>query len=60
MSKSTAKKQGTEFRGVPDLETLREVIRYIDKTTAVTWTGQGGVKERIEAVIREHDTDETL
>ena len=58
MSKSTAKKQGPEFRGQPDLKTLREVIRYIDKTTAVTWTGQGGVKERLEAVIREHDTDE--
>ena len=58
MSKSTAKKQGPEFRGQPDLETLREVIRYIDRTTAVTWTGQGGVKERLEAVLREHDTDE--
>jgi len=58
MSKSTAKKQGPEFRGQPDLKTLREVIRYIDKTTAVTWTGQGGVKERLEAVLREHDTAE--
>lgn len=58
MSKSTAKQQGPQFRGVPDLDTLREVILYIDKTTAVTWTGPGGVKERLEAVLREHDTDE--
>jgi len=58
MGKNTAKRQAPQFRGEPDLETLREVIRYIDKTTAVTWTGQGGVKERLEAVLREHDTDE--
>jgi len=57
MSKNAANR-GPQFRGEPDLETLREVIRYIDKTTAVTWTGPGGVKERLEAVIREHDTDE--
>jgi len=58
MSKNTAEQQGPQFRGEPDLGTLREVIRYIDRTTAVTWTGKGGVKERLEAVIREHDTDE--
>lgn len=43
-----------EFRGAPDLETLQELIRFIDKTPAVTWTGKGGVKERILEVIEKH------
>jgi len=47
-----------EFKGKPDLETLQQLIRFIDKTPAVTWTGQGGVKSRILEVIEEHTPKE--
>jgi len=50
-------KQEPQFRGEPDLATLRELVRLIDRTPAVTWTGQGGVKGRILAVIAQHDTE---
>jgi len=56
MSKQTESK-GPSFQGEPDLATLRELIRYIGKTPAVTWTGRGGAKERILELIRTHDTD---
>jgi hypothetical protein len=43
-----------------DHATLANLIKHIDKTPAVTWTGRGGVKERIlelmEASAAEGDT----
>lgn len=50
-------KRGPQFRGIPDIATLREFLRYIDSTPAVTWTGTGGVKERALELISEHDTE---
>lgn len=52
------KKTAPTFRGEPDITTLRELMRFIDRTPAVTWTGKGGVKERIEALVLEN-TKET-
>lgn len=39
-------------------ETLRELIKLIDKTPAVTWVGKGGVKERIQQLIEDSETPE--
>lgn len=40
-----------KFRGEPDVATLLELIRAIDKSPAVTWTGPGGIKGRILHLI---------
>lgn len=40
-----------------DIETLKELIRFIDKSPAVTWVGKGGVKDRIEKLIQEQEQD---
>lgn len=44
-----------DFRGEPDIATLRELIRAIDDSPAVTWTGPGGVKGRLEQLIEDHE-----
>jgi len=36
-----------------DKRTLQELIKFIDKSPAVTWTGNGGVKERVLSLIAE-------
>lgn len=33
-----------------DGPTILKLIQIIDKTPAVTWTGQGGVKERLQSI----------
>lgn len=34
-----------------DQDTLEWVIRFIDKSPAVTWSGKGGAKERLLAEV---------
>lgn len=41
-----------------DAVTLRNLIKHIDKSPAVTWVGKGGVKERIEALIEANLVEE--
>ena len=43
-----------KFRGEPDLATLEELIRAIDRSPAITWTGPGGIKGRILKLIEDH------
>lgn len=38
-----------------DSETIRHIIRVIDKSPAVTWVGKGGVKERLEQLLEESE-----
>lgn len=45
-----------KFRGEPDLATLRELVRALDRSPAVTWSGPGGIKGRILALIEDHET----
>jgi len=33
-----------------DKETIRAIIELIDKSPAVLWAGNGGVKERLESL----------
>ncbi len=40
-----------------DKATLKELIRIIDRSPAVTWVGKGGVKDRIESLIEEDEND---
>lgn len=47
-----------KFRGEPDVATLRELVRAIDKSPAVTWTGPGGIKGRILELIKNHSEGE--
>lgn len=36
-----------------DHATIREIIRIIDESPAVTWVGKGGVRERLEELMEE-------
>lgn len=49
-----ADRRALKFRGEPDLATVRELIRAIDKSPAVTWTGPGGIKGRLLQLIENH------
>jgi hypothetical protein len=40
-----------------DQVTLANLIKHIDKTPAVTWTGKGGVKERILELMEAPTTE---
>lgn len=53
MAESSAKNTELKFRGEADLATLRELLRAVDRSPAVTWTGNGGVKERILRLIED-------
>lgn len=41
-----------------DRDTLVNLVKHIDKTPAVTWTGKGGVKERILLLIEASNEEE--
>lgn len=40
-----------------DSETLLNLIDHIDRSPAVTWTGKGGVKGRIQIILETLDKD---
>ena len=54
-----AERVALKFRGEPDLATLQELVRAIDRSPAVTWTGPGGIKGRLLKLIEDHSTEAT-
>lgn len=38
-----------------DIPTIKHILKMIDKSPAVTWTGKGGVRERILELIHEDE-----
>lgn len=54
-----AARKELKFRGEPDIATLQELIRAIDRSPAVTWTGPGGIKGRLEQLIEDHSVQKS-
>lgn len=53
-----AARKELKFRGEPDLATLEELVRAIDRSPAVTWTGPGGIKGRILQLIEDRSSSD--